>query len=56
MPENYDDAKGTVKEKAGQLTDDKSLENEGKVDQATGKIKSGLDSVKDKVEDTINRD
>ncbi len=56
MPENYDDAKGTVKEKAGQLTDDKSLENEGKVDQAAGKIKSGLDSIKDKVEDAIHRD
>lgn len=56
MPENYDDAKGKVKEKAGQLTDDKSLENEGKVDQAAGKVKSGVDSVKDKANDAIKRD
>ena len=56
MPENYDDAKGTVKEKAGQLTGDKDLENEGKVDQAVGKVKSGLDSIKEKVEGAITRD
>ena len=45
MPENFDDAKGNVKEKAGQATNDKDLENEGKIDQATGKVK-----------DTITRD
>jgi uncharacterized protein YjbJ (UPF0337 family) len=56
MPENFDDAKGQVKEKAGQLTDDQSLEDEGKVDQAAGKVKSGVDSIKDKVEDALNRD
>ena len=39
MPENVDDAKGKVKEAAGDLTDDESLKNEGKVDQATGKVK-----------------
>ena len=38
MPDNVDDAKGQVKEKAGQLTDDKDLENEGKVDQAAGTV------------------
>jgi uncharacterized protein YjbJ (UPF0337 family) len=67
MPENFDDAKGQVKEKVGEVTDDKSLENEGKVDQAAGKTKSHLDdaadtakdaadSVKDKVQDLIDRD
>ena len=67
MPENFDDAKGQVKEKVGEVTDDQSLENEGKVDQAAGKVKSRLDdaadkakdaadSVKDKVEDLIRRD
>jgi uncharacterized protein YjbJ (UPF0337 family) len=56
MPENFDDAKGQVKEKAGKLTDDHSLENEGKVDQASGKAKSAVDSVKDKVEDIISKD
>ena len=67
MPENFDDAKGQVKETIGQVTDDKSLENEGKVDQAGGKVKSHLDdaadrakdaadSLKDKVEDVISSD
>jgi uncharacterized protein YjbJ (UPF0337 family) len=67
MPENFDDAKGQVKEKVGDVTDDQSLENEGKVDQATGKVKSAFDdaadsakdaadSVKDKVEDLLHRD
>ncbi len=56
MPDNFDDAKGQVKEKAGQATDDKSLENEGKVDQAGGKAKDAVDSVKDKVQDIISDD
>ncbi len=56
MPENFDDAKGQVKEKAGELTNDQSLENEGKVDQASGKAKDAVDSVKDKVQDIISND
>jgi uncharacterized protein YjbJ (UPF0337 family) len=34
---NKDDAKGRVKEAAGNLTGDKDLQREGKVDQAGGK-------------------
>jgi uncharacterized protein YjbJ (UPF0337 family) len=56
MPENFDDAKGQVKEKAGKLTDDHSLENEGKVDQASGKAKGAVDGVKDKVQEIISDD
>lgn len=67
MPENIDDAKGQVKEKVGEVTDDKDLENEGKVDQATGHVKEAAedaadtakdaaDSVKDKVQDLISSD
>ena len=56
MPENFDDAKGKVKEKAGDLTDDKSLQSEGKVDQASGKAKGAVDSVKDKVQEIISDD
>jgi len=44
-----DEAKGRVKEAAGDLTDNDSLKNEGKADQVGGKIKDAVDSVKDKL-------
>jgi uncharacterized protein YjbJ (UPF0337 family) len=46
---NVDEGKGRVKEAAGSLTDDQSLKNEGKVDQAKSSIKDGVDKVADKV-------
>ena len=46
-PANKDDAKGRVKEAAGNLTGDKDLKNEGKGDQAAGKVKEGVDKVRD---------
>jgi uncharacterized protein YjbJ (UPF0337 family) len=51
-----DDVKGRVKEATGDLTDDKSLKNEGKVDRATGSVKDAADDVSDKVKDVVNRD
>jgi uncharacterized protein YjbJ (UPF0337 family) len=56
MPDNLDDAKGQVKEKAGDVTDDKSLKNEGKVDQATGTVKDKVGDASDKVKDVVNPD
>ena len=56
MPDNIDDAKGQVKEKAGDLTDDKDLKNEGKIDQATGTVKDKVGDASDKVKDTVTRD
>lgn len=56
MPENYDDAKGRVKEAAGDLTGDDSLKNEGKVDQAAGKVKGKVGDAADKVKDAIRGD
>jgi uncharacterized protein YjbJ (UPF0337 family) len=53
---NMDDAKGRAKEAAGNLTDDDKLKNEGKTDQASGKVKDTVDDVKDKVNDTVHRD
>jgi uncharacterized protein YjbJ (UPF0337 family) len=38
---NKDDAKGRVKEAAGNLTGDDDLKREGKVDKATGAAKDG---------------
>jgi hypothetical protein len=40
-----DDAKGRVKEAGGTLTGDDSLKREGKVDQASGKVKDAVGEV-----------
>ena len=53
---NKDDAKGRIKEAAGNLTGDDSLKNEGKVDQGAGKVKDGLDKATDKVKDILRKD
>ncbi len=44
-----DDAKGKAKEAVGDVTGDRSLKNEGKVDQGKGKVKDAVDKVADKV-------
>ena len=49
MSANADKAKGRVKQAAGELTDDKDLEREGKVDELAGKVKEGVDKVRDKL-------
>jgi uncharacterized protein YjbJ (UPF0337 family) len=53
---NMDEAKGRVKEAAGDLTDDKDLQREGKVDQATGKAKDKIDDASDKAKELVGRD
>jgi uncharacterized protein YjbJ (UPF0337 family) len=53
---NKDDAKGRAKEAAGDLTGDKDLQREGKVDQAGGKVKDGVEKATDKVKDALRRD
>jgi uncharacterized protein YjbJ (UPF0337 family) len=52
--DNIDEAKGRVKEAAGDLTDDSGLKREGKVDKASGDVKEKLDDAADKVKDTVN--
>jgi uncharacterized protein YjbJ (UPF0337 family) len=49
-----DEVKGRVKEAAGALTGDKKLKQEGKVDQAVGKIKQTADKVVDKIKDKLS--
>ena len=51
---NVDKAKGRVKEAAGDLTDDKSLKNEGRVDKASGATKDKVGDAADKVKDVVN--
>jgi uncharacterized protein YjbJ (UPF0337 family) len=53
---NADDAKGKIKEAAGDLTDNDNLKHEGKVDQITGSVKDAVDSVKDKVQSVLHHD
>jgi uncharacterized protein YjbJ (UPF0337 family) len=54
MDNDLDQAKGKLKQAAGDLTGDKDLEREGKRDELAGKAKEGLDKAKDKVEDVID--
>lgn len=56
MGGTFDKAKGHAKEAAGDLTGDKDLEREGKIDQASGKVKDTVESAKDKVKDVLHRD
>jgi len=49
MSGDADKAKGRVKEAAGSLTGDQDLKNEGRVDQASGDIKSKVTDAVDKV-------
>ena len=56
MTENLDDAKGRVKEAAGDLTDDQSLKNEGKVDKASGTVKDKVGDAADKAKDLLGKD
>lgn len=53
---NMDDAKGRAKEAAGNLTGDKDLEREGKVDQGVGSIKDAVGNAADKVKDALRKD
>ena len=48
MPDSgsVDETKGKLKQAAGDLTDDKDLKNEGRVDKASGSIKSAVDKAK----------
>jgi uncharacterized protein YjbJ (UPF0337 family) len=51
-----DDLKGRAKEAAGDLTDDDSLKNEGKVDRASGTVKDKVGDAADKVKDALRKD
>ena len=53
---NMDQTKGKIKEAAGNLTDDKDLEREGKVDQMAGDVKDKVGDAVDKVKDVLHKD
>ena len=51
-----DDLKGRVKEAGGDLTDDKELKREGKIDRATGSVKDKVGDAGDKLKDAVGKD
>jgi uncharacterized protein YjbJ (UPF0337 family) len=51
-----DDARGRIKEAAGDLTDNDDLKREGKVDRASGAAKDKLDEAADKVKGAVTSD
>jgi uncharacterized protein YjbJ (UPF0337 family) len=53
---NTDEAKGRLKEAAGDLTNDDDLKREGKVDRAEGATKDKIDAAGDKVKHAVNPD
>jgi uncharacterized protein YjbJ (UPF0337 family) len=55
MDINTDQAKGRVKEAAGDLTGNDKLKNEGKVDQAAGDAKKIVSDVADKAEELVDK-
>jgi uncharacterized protein YjbJ (UPF0337 family) len=44
---------GTVKEKAGQMTGDRDLEAEGKVDKGEGRVRSAIGKGKEAVRELV---
>lgn len=48
-----DKAKGKIKETVGEKTDNEKMENEGKLDQAKGDLKSAAEKAKDAAKDTF---
>jgi uncharacterized protein YjbJ (UPF0337 family) len=51
---NIDEAKGRVKEAAGDLTDNDELKREGKVDQAAADAKQHVEKAADKAGDAVD--
>ena len=56
MGANMDEAKGRMKEAAGDLTDDDELKREGKTDRMGAEVKDKANKVVDKAKDIVDRD
>ena len=54
MSGTSDKITGRLKQAAGDLTDDESLEREGERDETAGKAKDAVDDAKDRVNDAID--
>lgn len=49
-----EEMKGRIKEAVGDLTDDKGLEREGKVDQGSARTKDAVERTSDKIKEAVN--
>ena len=49
-----EELKGRIKEGVGDVTGDKGLEREGKVDQGSAKTKNTIEDVSRKIKETVN--
>lgn len=47
-------ARGTVKEKVGEVTDNERLQREGEYDKAKGNIREGIGDVKEDIDKTVD--
>jgi len=56
MESKKDEAKGRIKEAAGDLMDDDGMKREGKADRMGATIKEKANEVVDKAKDVIDRD
>jgi uncharacterized protein YjbJ (UPF0337 family) len=54
MSGEADQAKGRIKQAAGDLTDNKDLEREGERDETAGKAKEFIGDAKEKLEDAVD--
>ena len=54
MAGTTDDLKGRAKEAAGDLTGDKDLQREGKLDRAAGTVKDKVSDAKEWIEDKVD--
>ena len=51
----FDEAKGRVKQAAGDLTNDDDLKRSGKADEAGGKVKQAVENATDKIGEGVDR-
>jgi len=56
MGTNMDEAKGRMKEAAGDLTDDDEMKREGKADRMGATVKEKAGEVVDKAKDMMDKD
>ena len=56
MDANMDEAKGRMKEAAGDIMDDDQMKKEGKADQMGATIKEKAGDMVDKAKEMINKD
>lgn len=54
MDNDLDQAKGRIKQAAGDLTDNADLKAEGRNDEKAGKVKEFLGDGKDKLDDAVD--